>query len=115
VLRAAKHVALIVAYVAVAIVWLYALDGLAWALAFAAFNFAVGVAGRSWWYVVLPAVLGPLAINTESSGDAGAGWAFALFFAAPLGACLIALGAAAVRVVQRTPLRVRRSDDAPGQ
>jgi hypothetical protein len=32
------HVALVVAYVSVALVWLYALDGPMWALAFAAFN-----------------------------------------------------------------------------
>jgi hypothetical protein len=99
--RAGKHVALIVVYIVVALVWLYALDGPAWALAFAAFNVVVGLAGRVWWYVLLPAVLGPLAIRTESTGDAGAGWAFALFIVAPIGACLIALGVGAARVLAR--------------
>jgi hypothetical protein len=42
--------------------------------------------------LLLPVVLGPLAIRTESTGDAGPGWAFALFIVAPIGACLIALG-----------------------
>jgi hypothetical protein len=86
------HVALVVADVSVALVWLYALDGPMWALAFAAFNVGIGVAGRSWWYLLLPVVLGPLATRTESTGDAGPGWAFALFIVAPIGACLIALG-----------------------
>jgi hypothetical protein len=87
-----SHLALVFVYVSAAIVWLYALDGPVWALAFAVFHVAIGIAGGSWWYVLLPAVLGPLAIRTESTGDAGPGWAFALFIVAPIGVCLIALG-----------------------
>jgi hypothetical protein len=86
------HVALVLVYVSVALVWLYALDGPRWALAFAVFQIGIGVAGGTWWYLLLPAVLGPLAIRTESTGDAGPGWAFALFIVAPIAACLIALG-----------------------
>jgi len=107
--RAAKHVALVAVYIAVAVVWLYALDGLGWALAFGAFHVAVGIAGRSWWYVLLPVVLGPLGIQTDGSGDAGAGWAFALFLAAPIGACLIAVGVGARRLFESTRSGVRRT------
>src|SRR5215207_1960270 len=80
-----SHLALVFVYVSAAIVWLYALDGPVWALAFAVFHVAIGIAGGSWWYVLLPAVLGPLAIRTESTGDAGPGLAFALFIVAPMG------------------------------
>jgi len=107
--RAVKHVVLVVVYIAVAVVWLYRLDGFGWALAFGAFHVAVGIAGRSWWYVLLPAVLGPLAIHTEGSGDAGAGWAFALFLAAPVGAFLVAVGVGARRLFESTRLGARRS------
>jgi len=96
VLRGAKHVALVAVYVAVAIVWVYWLDGPVWALAFGAFHVVVGFVARTWWYVLLPVVLGPLAIGTQS-GDAGAGWAIALFLVAPIGACLIALGVGVAR------------------
>ena len=82
---------LVLVYVGAALVWLYTLAGPGWALAFAVFQIVLGFAGPTWWYVLLPAVLGPLAVHT-ATGDAGAGWAFALFLAAPMGACLIALG-----------------------
>jgi len=97
------RVALVVAYVSIALVWLYALDGPLWALAFAAFNVGIGVVGRSWWYLLLPVVLGPLAIRTESTGDAGPGWAAALFIVAPLGVCLIALGLGVRRLARVGP------------
>jgi hypothetical protein len=109
-----KHVALVVAYVSIALLWLYALDGPLWALAFAAFNVGIGVVGRSWWYVLLPLVLGPLAIRTESSGDAGPGWAWALFIVAPIGACLIALGLGVRRLGSASKLRNSSTDTALG-
>jgi hypothetical protein len=95
---AARHVVLVAAYVAIAVVWLYALDGPGWALAFAGVHVVVGAFGRSWWYVALPFVLGPLAIWTPDSGDSGAGWAFALFFAAPVGAVLVVAGVSGARL-----------------
>jgi len=98
-----SHLALVFVYVSAAIVWLYALDGPLWALAFAAFNVGIGVVGRSWWYLLLPVVLGPLAIRTESTGDAGPGWAAALFIVAPLGVCLIALGLGVRRLARVGP------------
>jgi hypothetical protein len=60
---------------------------------FAVFNVGIGVAGCTSWCLLLPAVLAPLAIRTESTGDAGPGWAFLLFIVAPIAACLVARSA----------------------
>lgn len=49
---------------------------------------------------MLPAVLGPLAIRTESSVDAGPGWAWTMYLGTPIGAFLIALGVGAARSLQ---------------
>ncbi|MGZ4382910.1 MAG: hypothetical protein ACXVZ3_15970, partial [Gaiellaceae bacterium] len=98
--RAAGQFGLAAAWAALAALWVRRLEGPWWALAYAATCVALGFLGGSWWYVLLPVVLGPLAIGT-STGDAGAGWALALFLAAPIAAALVAAGVVLGRLARR--------------
>jgi hypothetical protein len=99
--RLAKSVALVAVYVGVACVWIYVLEGPLWTLAFLLFNVIVGFVAGTWWALLLPLTLGPLAIWAPSSGDVGAGWAFAAFFDGPIVAIAIAIGVGAAVLARR--------------
>jgi hypothetical protein len=75
----AKYLTIVGVYVAGAAVWLYVLDGPGWGLAFLFFNAIVGCLAATWWALLLPVTLGPLAIWVPAgNGDLGASWTAAI-------------------------------------